>query len=62
MKNSRAAKLAWLLKQHDRYAPLLDTGLKLARLLVLPIGGAVGLCLWTMFSSYLGWLGKPRSR
>lgn len=57
MKNPRATKLAWLLKQNNRYAPILDTGLKLAALL-LPISGAVGLCLWTMFSNYLGWLGK----
>lgn len=50
-------KLAWLIKQNKRYAPLLDTGLKLGALL-LPIGGAVGLWLWTIFSGYLGWLGQ----
>jgi hypothetical protein len=49
--------LAWLIKQNERYAPLLDTGLKLGALL-LPIGGAAGLWLWTIFSGYLGWLGQ----
>ena len=57
MKTTRAMKLARLIKLNNRYAPLLDTGLKLGALL-LPIGGVVGLCLWTMFNNYLGWLGQ----
>lgn len=57
MKNPHATKLAWLMKQNRRYRPLLNTGLVLGALL-LPVSGAVGLLLWTLFSRYLGWLGK----
>ncbi|OLP59179.1 hypothetical protein BJF93_04555 [Xaviernesmea oryzae] len=57
MIRSSPKKLAWLIKQNKRYAPLLDTGLKLG-VLLLPIGGAVSLWLWTIFSGYLGWLGQ----
>lgn len=50
-------KVAWLIKQNKRYAPLLDTGLKLSPILV-GIAAMVGLWLWTVFNGYLGQLGQ----
>ncbi|WP_375403004.1 hypothetical protein [uncultured Sphingomonas sp.] len=50
-------KLAWVLKQNRRYAPLLDTGLKLSPILV-GVAAAMGIWLWTIFSGYFGQLGQ----
>ncbi len=50
-------KLSWLLKQNGRYAPLLDTVLKLLSLLV-PAGIIVGLSSRVTFNAYLGQIGQ----
>lgn len=49
--------MAWLLKQNKRFAPLLDTALKLMPLLAA-MGAVIGILLWTLFSGYLGLLGQ----
>jgi len=51
-------KLGWLLKQNKRYAPLLDTVLKLAPIPVA-IGAVLALPMLFIFNGYLGQLNQP---
>lgn len=51
-------KLGWLLKQNRRYAPLLDTALKLAPIPVA-IGAVLALPMLFVFNGYLGQLNQP---
>ena len=50
--------LGWLLKQNRRYAPLLDTALKLAPI-PLAIGAVLALPVLLVFNGYLGQLHQP---
>jgi hypothetical protein len=52
------SKLGWLLKQNKRYAPLLDTILKLAPI-PLAIGAVLALPMLFIFNGYLGQLNQP---
>jgi hypothetical protein len=51
-------KLSWLLKQNKRYAPLLDTVLKLAPIPVA-IGAVLALPMLFIFNGYLRQLNQP---
>lgn len=51
-------RLGWLLKQNKRYAPLLNTGLKLAPI-PLAVGALLALPMLFLFNAYLGQLNQP---
>lgn len=52
-----ARRLDRLLRWNRRYAPLIDTVIKLIPL-IAAAGSILGLCLWSVFGGYLGQLGQ----
>lgn len=57
MTSSVSGRLAWAIRQNNRYAPLLDTAFKASPIFAL-VAGAAGLFLWAVFNAYLGQLGQ----